>query len=265
MKTNFTACFYLGKYLTYIDSACYNWHINQFCKKGGLYIARRYNSEESRRRILSACVKLFIEKGYHSTTVAEILKEADVTSSTFQNIFRTKDGVLSELTEFMFSNQFASARIIAKENLSPVYVYAVETSIQLALTEINENLRDIYVEAYSYPETAGYIHRHTAQELHKIFSSYLPECSESDFYEMEIGTSGIMCSYMAKKCDMYFTLEKKISRFLAMSMSAYNVPKEEQKNVMDYVMRIDIRKTANAVMHKLFESLAMRYEFELEM
>lgn len=63
---------------------------------------RRYNSEESKRKILSACVKLFIEQGYHNTTLAEVLKEAEVSSSTFQNIFHSKDGVLLELTDFMF-------------------------------------------------------------------------------------------------------------------------------------------------------------------
>ena len=54
-------------------------------------MARRYDKEDSKRRILSACVKLFIEKGYHNTTLAEILREADVTSSTFQNKMCIRD------------------------------------------------------------------------------------------------------------------------------------------------------------------------------
>lgn len=71
---------------------------------------RHYNSEESKRKILSACVKLFIEQGYHNTTLAQVLKEAEVSSSTFQNIFHSKDGVLLELTDFMFDSQFMAAR-----------------------------------------------------------------------------------------------------------------------------------------------------------
>ena len=60
-------------------------------------MARRYDSKEAKRRILTACVRLFLEKGYTNTKVAEILKEADVSAGSFQNIFRTKDGVLTEL------------------------------------------------------------------------------------------------------------------------------------------------------------------------
>ncbi len=37
-------------------------------------MARRYDSKEAKRRILTACVRLFLEKGYTNTKVAEIFK-----------------------------------------------------------------------------------------------------------------------------------------------------------------------------------------------
>lgn len=120
----------------------------------------------AKKRILTVCVKLFLEQGYKKTTVAEIVQKADVSNSTFQNIFRAKDGVLTELVIFMFGNQFGTARRIAGEGLPPVYVYAVETAIQMTLTELNENLREIYIEAYTQKEAAAYIFRETAKELY---------------------------------------------------------------------------------------------------
>ena len=90
-------------------------------------------SEPTRQRILQVCVRLFLEKGYKKTTMSEILRESGVSNSSFQNIFKTKDGVLTELVEFMFSFQFGSARS-ATSKLPPVYLYAVETAIQLTLT-----------------------------------------------------------------------------------------------------------------------------------
>lgn len=224
---------------------------------------RRYDKKGSRRRILSVCVKLFIEQGFKRTTNAEILELADVTSSTFYNIFKTKDGVLFELTEFMFENQFSIAENLANQNASPVMIYAVETALQMTLTELNENLREIYVEAYSQPHIAEYIYQNTTNELYRIFGSYLPEYSISDFYELEIGSAGIMRGYMSRPCDKYFTLEKKLNRFLRMSLSAYNVPVDEQNRAVDFVMSLDIVSTANVVMKKLFEALAMKFDFTL--
>ena len=164
-------------------------------------MARRYDSKEAKRRILTACVRLFLEKGYTNTKVAEILKEADVSAGSFQNIFRTKDGVLTELIGMMFSRQFGAVRPLAANAPSPVYLYAVETALQLAVTELSENLRDIYVEAYTFPATAEIIHRSTTAELQAAFSAYLPGCAECDFYEMELGTAGMMRGYMARRCD----------------------------------------------------------------
>ena len=178
-------------------------------------MASRYEKEDSKRRILSACVQLFLEKGYQKTTTVEILKKAGVTPSTFYNIYHTKGSILTELTEFMFGNQFNISGKIVGEETNPVLLYAVETCLQLTLAELNENLREIYVEAYTVPENIELIHKKTAVQLQKIFAPYLPGYSASDFYEMEIGTAAFMRGYMARPCDMYFTLERKLARFLS--------------------------------------------------
>ena len=232
-------------------------------EKEGDLIAITKASLAAKKRILSACVRLFLEKGYRGTTVAEIVREAHVSVSTFQNIFHAKDGVLIELVQFMFSNQFGVARKIAGEAAAPVYIYAVETSIQLTLTERNEVLRDIYVEAYMQKEAAEYINRNTAKELYRIFGSYQPQLSESDFYEMEIGSAGIMQAYMAHKCDIYFTLDKKLERFLTMSLRAFCVPEAEIKNVIAFIQKLDMCNLADQVMQHLFQALAMHFDFSL--
>ena len=218
----------------------------------------------AKKRILTVCVKLFLEQGYKKTTVAEIVQKAEVSNSSFQNIFRAKDGVLTELVEFMFSNQFGMARGITGDALPPVYVYAVETAIQLTLTELNENLREIYIEAYTQKEASEFIQRETAKELYAIFGSYQPQLELEDFYELEIGSAGIMRSYMSHPCDEALTLEKKLSLFLGMSLRAYRVPEEELEKVLAFVGTLDIRTIAQRVMHELFNALAMRYEFSLQ-
>ena len=231
--------------------------------KGVSTIAITNASLPAKKRILTVCVRLFLEKGYKRTTLAEIVEKADVSYSTFQNIFRAKDGVLTELAQFMFSNQFAMARGATGTQLPPVYVYAVETAIQITLTELNENLREIYIESYTQQEVSDYIFRATAKELYRIFGSYQPELTERDFYDMEIGSASIMRGYMAHPCDEELTLEKKLRLFLTMTLRAYSVPQEETERVIAFVTGLDIRRIAEQVMQKLFQMLAMRYEFSL--
>ena len=208
-------------------------------------------------------MKLFLEKGYRRTTLAEIIEKASVSYSSFQNIFRAKDGVLTELVEFMFSNQFAMARSAASAQLPLVCVYAVETAIQMTLTELNENLREIYLEAYTQKEASDYIFRETAKELYQIFGPYQPELTRRDFYELEIGSAGIMRGYMAHPCDGELTLERKLRLFLTMSLRAYHVPEEETEQAIRFVESLDIRAISERVMQELFRALAMRFEFSL--
>ena len=200
----------------------------------------------AKKRILTVCVKLFLEQGYKKTTVAEIVHKAAVSNSIFQNIFRAKDGVLTELAEFMFSNQFSMARDVTGKQLPPAYVYAAETAIQMTLTELNENLREIYVESYTHSEVSEFIFRATARELYRIFGPYQPELTEEDLY-----------------CDGTLTLEKKLRMFLTLSLRGYKVPEEEVQQILRFVEGLDIRTVAEQVMQKLFQALAMHYEFSL--
>ena len=224
----------------------------------------RRDSSETRRKILTVCVRLFLEQGYRNTSVSQIVDEAGVARGSYLNLFPTKDRVLLDLTETMFGGQFGMARSIADIKLPPVYAYAVETAIQLTLTELNENLREIYIEAYSLPDTSEYIYLHTTAELKQIFSANFPDYSDSDFYEMEIGTAGLMRNYMARKCDIHFPLERKLSRFLTAAMRVYRVPEDELEQTVRFVERLDIRSIAERVMHTLFQTLAMHYDFSLQ-
>lgn len=224
-------------------------------------MAVRSDGIQTEKRILQACVRLFLEKGYRRTTMAQILKEAQVSSGSFQNLFHSKDGVLLELVKFMFENQFGIARKVAGAALPPVYIYAAETTLQITLTELNANLREIYLEAYTHQPLLDYIQRATSKELHRIFGPYQPELKEQDFYELELGSAGLMRGYMANPCTAEFPLERKLNKFVTLALRGYKVPEEELQQVLRFLAGLDMRGIAQKVMEELFRQLAMRYEF----
>ena len=224
-------------------------------------MAVRSDGLQTEKRILQACVRLFLENGYRRTTMLQIFKEAQVSSGSFQNLFRSKDGVLLELVNFMFENQFGMARSVAGAELPPVYVYAAETALQITLTELNENLREIYLEAYTQEHLLDYIQRATAKELHRIFGPYQPGLTEQDYYELELGTAGLMRGDMANPCTADFPLERKLNKFVTLALRGYKVPEEELQKVLSFLAGLDMRGIAQKVMEELFRRLAMRYEF----
>ena len=227
-------------------------------------MAVRSDGLQTEKRILRACVRLFLENGYRQTTMMQILKAANVSSSSFQNLFHSKDGVLLELVEFMFENQFRIAGNVTGAALPPVYLYAAETALQLTLTELNENLRDIYLEAYTQARPLDYIQRMTTGELQRIFGPYQPELTAQDFAELEYGTASLMRGYMATPCTAEFTLKRKLEKFLTLSLRGFRVPEDEVQQVLRFLAGQDLRGIAQKVMEELFRQLAMRYEFSLD-
>ena len=186
------------------------------------------NGLVTQQKVLRAAVALFLEKGYTRTTTGEIAKAAGIGQSSFFHVFPSKEALLLELVKRMFSGQFALAGQHSGEQ-DPVLLYAVETALQLHIAELTEPLRKLYVTAYTLSSTSAYLHRSTAKRLEGIFGDNLPDAEAKDFYEMEIASTGMMRSFAAVLCDMYFTVERKIARFLECALKLCNVPPERRR------------------------------------
>ena len=203
----------------------------------------------TRPKVLRAAVALFLEKGYAKTTTGEIAKAAGIGQSSFFHVFPSKEALLLELVRRMFSGQFDLAGEHSGTD-DPVQLYAIETALQLHITELSEPLRELYVMAYSLPTTADYLYHSMAKRLHIIFGGYLPNAQPKDFYEMEIASAGMMRGFMSVPCDLYFTIEAKIARFLDCALRIYNVPEERRAAATDAVLAFDLHTMAADIIQK---------------
>lgn len=212
-----------------------------------------------RNKMLLAAIQLFLEQGYEKTTTAQISKAAGMSPTSFFAAFENKEALLLTLTKIMFDSQFAKARSFAKE-LEPLMVYCLETSLQIYITELSEPLRELYVMAYTLPSTSKYIYKSTSAQIKAIFSPFMPGAEDKDFYEMDIASGSVMRGFMAKKCDMYFTVQKKISRFLECCLKLYDVPEEKRKSLIEAVLAFDLSTVAG----KLIDEIVTKAETGLE-
>ena len=159
----------------------------------------------------------------------------------------------------MFGGQFDLAeRHTSAED--PVFLYAVETALQLHIAELTDPLRELYVMAYSLPTTSEYLYRSTSERLQKIFAPYLPSAQPKDFYEMEIASASIMRGFMAVPCDVYFTVERKIARFLECALKLYNVPVERRREVTAAVLQLDLHAMAAGIIRTTVQQAEKDFE-----
>lgn len=217
----------------------------------------------TRKKILSASIKVFLEKGYEGTTAKEIADLAGSSTGSPFSLFGNKEGLLLELAHMMFSGQFELAESLIGEDGDPLLLYGVETALQIYITELSWQLRELYVTAYSLSSTSEYIYEQTAARLAVIFGPYLPQCESKDFYEMEVASASIMRGFMAKPCDMYFTVERKLRRFLQCCFKLYDVPPEKYEPVIERVLQLDLRHKAEEMIVRIAQAAEESFQITM--
>ena len=224
---------------------------------------KRYQRmEQTRAQVLRYAVELFLEQGYQETTLDQIAERIDRTKGAVLRAYPDKESILYALVTHMFRVQFSTARSLLGEKADPLLVYCVETAMQLHICELGEPLRDLYTSAYTLPTTSDFIYRSTAQELRLIFGKYLPAAAESDFYELDLVSGGVMRGLMARKCDMYFTIEKKITLFLQCALKIYDVPAQERETVIPQVLAMDLAAMARSTVENTVRLAQAGFDME---
>ena len=213
---------------------------------------------ELHTRLRAVGMELFRRDGLRFT-MQQAAAMMHISKKTIYAVYPSKEALLLELEQRMFSGQFALAGQHSGEQ-DPVLLYAVETALQLHIAELTEPLRELYVMAYSLPTIAAYLYKSTTKRLQVIFGPYLPEAQPKDFYEMEIASASIMRGFMSVPCDVYFTMDAKVSRFLDCSLKLYDVPKEKRAAITAAVLQLDLHAMAASIIQKTVQQAEKGFE-----
>lgn len=214
---------------------------------------RKTKREIMTNKLLHSAAVLFLEKGYSETTTAEIAKLTDVSEGVLFRMFHDKENILFHLVQHVFNEQFNVAAKLVQGSNDPVLMYAIETALQFHITNQSEPLRDIYVTAYTLPSTTEYIYEHTAQKLYELFKDNFQNYEMKDFLELEYASGSITRGFMAQKCDWYFTIDRKINRFLETALRVYKVPEEKIKEMQTKVHQVGLDKVAAQLIDGIVE------------
>ncbi|MCW0214283.1 MAG: TetR/AcrR family transcriptional regulator, partial [Pseudonocardia sp.] len=82
---------------------------------------RREQAEENRRRILAAAHELFVDRGYGSTTIAEIARSAHVAAETVYATFRNKPTLLHRAWDFAIGGDEQDVHLLQRPEMQDLF------------------------------------------------------------------------------------------------------------------------------------------------
>jgi len=254
VEKNFPSkCSNLPKCIDFLTDICYNCDISQIRYKKGVVrlfkeiIRRKHRSSGYNEReiiVMKAAIKLYLEKGYSTTTIKHIADEANLQTGNVTYYFRTKEDILYLLIEELMEFHSAIIEKVHEETQDTLFAYAAEIAMQIALCNENEVARDLYTSAYTIDGVLALIKDWGYKKNMALFKDQLPDWTEQDFRNLEKFTSYIELAAIKAECERGFALEDKISLTLRSLLSLYEVPKEKQNEVIEKILASDYKKYA---------------------
>jgi len=134
--------------------------------------------EERRLLILDAALKVFSQKGYKTSTMALIAKEAGISKGSIYNYFKNKEDLLKQIIDNAFSVFFD---FLETENHKGFTDEALKQYIHKTMNDFSQNLEHwkIYFSLIIQPEIANIL--------------------ESEIMEMAMPILNAITEYFAKK------------------------------------------------------------------
>lgn len=216
-------------------------------------------SRELYRQILTAATAMFMQKGYEKTSITDIAKMSGVPKSKILYEMKSKEDILGMLVAKFLDGVTEAANSVSKKLTDDeVLIFMANEVLQIYMAEMNEDMRNLYLSAYSMPKTSETVLRRRTDLLYEKFGYMFPTFAVKDFYELEIASVGIIRAYMTVKCDMYFTIEAKVERLITTMLRIYEIDNDVIDEVQEFIKKIDFESLAKKAVHDAFKELNIK-------
>lgn len=205
--------------------------------------------------IVRSATKLFLHHGFTKTTFKMIEADSGIKTGAITYYFRTKEDMLLLLIEELMDYHAGVLEEMMVKMNSPMFAYAAEIAMQIAVCENDKNAWDLYYSAYNHPVTFEHIKIWAAEKNYSLLKDRLPHWTEHDFAQKEVVASGIEFAALKTVCDRHFTLDQKVSVILDSMMLLYEVQKEERRKIIDEILKLDYEQIAERMFDKFVKRL----------
>lgn len=201
-------------------------------------MARAQKNNLTRLQIIKVATKLFLEKGYSSTTAKMICNELGISTGNLTFYFPSKEHLLAEMTDMLCGFQWEVTKQETSEGESYIMALCLELVAMAALCETDPVARDFYLSTYTSPMCLNIIRRNDSKRAQIVFKDYQPSWTSEDFDVAEIVVSGIEYGLLMKP-EGSVSLTDRIYAALKSILFLYGVGKDEAHAIIDHILEMN--------------------------
>ena len=191
-------------------------------------MAKIKKAKLTKLEIIQVATRMFLKKGYSSTTVKAIADELDISTGNLTFHYPTKEHMLAELTNMLCGFQWQMMKTESDEGISSLLALCLELTTMAAICRDNDIAKDFFVSSYQSQLCLDIIHFNDTARAKNVFAEYCGDWSEMQFAEAEILVAGIEYATLMA-ADNEVPLDIRIAGALNQIMSIYNVPENIRK------------------------------------
>ncbi len=202
--------------------------------------------------IIRVATKMFLEKGYSSTSVKSVCDELEISTGNFTFYFPTKEHVLAVLVEMLCEFQREMMQAVVEEGNTSLLALCLELATMASACDEDEIAKDFFISAYSHPITLEIIRKNDSERAVEVFGEYCSDWDINDFAEAEIIISGIEYATLMTT-DSTVSLENRISGALNSIFTTFCVPAEVRQTKIEKLLALDYRNIGKRVLRDFKE------------
>ena len=201
-------------------------------------MGRRENSDEVRKKVVAAALKLFLEKGYAETTLREISASAGVSYGSIYHHFADKEGIFLELV----LDGFERTQVLADDELAgqqnPYLRLALKWAGLVQAASDNIRVAELLAVAYrSWKITQVLLEVSTARHRDWLRAE-LPDWSDNRFMAATLVLKGAVSSVIEEKINLdRLTAKERIAAVLAATLPCFGASPELTRRILQKVLR----------------------------
>lgn len=128
---------------------------------------RAKRTEEMRRRILDASLRLFIQQGYEKTTTRQILNEVGILNGSLYNIYSSKEEIFSDIVMMALEDAVRQTPEFVPTDAPPYLKFGFFLNAQIYLSARSPRIAELLMMAYKHWD----IHSRATEALRKWLGS----------------------------------------------------------------------------------------------